>query len=95
MAGGTLKMGVTDAQAMVGAGDIRSPVALGTTQRLTQDGDNVSAVLGGDAAGEEPAKDRIGEDPPVQALDGGGNGGPAADRLINVDRCRLGGRDGI
>ena len=48
MASGTLKMGVTDAQAMVGAGDAGSPVALGTAQRLTQDCHDVRPLPGTD-----------------------------------------------
>src|SRR5215472_13164725 len=95
MAGGPVEVGVGDAQAAVRLDKVGSPVALGAAQRLTEDRDDVRTVLGGDAAGEEPAELRVGEEPAVEALDGGGDRRPAADRVIDVDRRRLGGRDGI
>src|SRR4029450_14010765 len=84
-------MSVTDAQAMMSTGDIGSPVALGTTQRLAQDRHNIGPVPGSDAAREERGKRRVGQQPPVEAVNGSGNGSPAAERPLNADRLRLGG----
>ena len=91
VAGGSLEMSVTDAQAMMGTGDIGSPVVLGTTQRLAQDRHKIGPVPGSDAAGEERGERRVGQQPPVESVNGSGNGGPAADRLIKADRLRVGG----
>src|SRR5262249_14423661 len=88
-------VGIGDAQAAVGLGQVRSPVVLGAAQRLTEDRDDIGTVLGSDAAGEEPAEHWVGEKPTVEPLDGGGNSRPAADRLVNIDRRRLGRRDSI
>ena len=70
MDGGPVEIGIADAQATVCLGKVRSPVALGTAEGLAKDRDDVRAVLGGHAAGEEPAEHRIVEEPPVEALDG-------------------------
>src|SRR5215467_15120065 len=95
MARGPVEVTVGDAQATVRLDKVGSPVALGTAQRLTEDRDDVRTVLSGNAPGEEPAEHRVGDEPPVEAVYGGGNGRPAADRLVDVDRGRLGGRGGV
>jgi len=76
--GGTLKMSAADAQSTVGAGEAGSPVALGTAQRLPQDRDDVPAVPVTDAAGEERAERRVGEQPSEEAVDGSGKSPPIA-----------------
>src|SRR5215472_4402884 len=95
MAGGPVEVGIGDAQAAMCLRKVRSPVALGTAECLAEDGDEVGTVPRADAAGEEPAEFRIREEPPEEALDGGGNGRPAADRLVDANRGRLGGRGGV
>src|SRR5262249_52430892 len=95
MAGGPVEVGIGDAQAAVCRGKVRPAVALGTAQRLAEDRDEVGTVPRADAAGKDPAEPRTGEQPPVEALDGGGNAPPAADRMVNVDRRRIGRSGGI
>src|SRR5262249_6067457 len=95
MPSGAVEVGIGDAQAAVRLDKVGSPVALGTAQRLTEDRDDVGTVARADAAREEPAEHRIGEEPAVEALDGGDNTRPAADRPVNVDRRRIGRSGGI
>src|SRR6266851_2537183 len=94
MRGGAVEMGVADAQAAVGSGEVGSPVALWPAQCLTEHRDHVLAVDGTDAAWEEPAEFRVGQQPCEQAVDGSGDGGPPADRLVDADRL-FGGGPGV
>jgi hypothetical protein len=91
VSGGTVKVGVADAQATVGASDVGSPVAAGTAECLTEDRDEVCPVPGTDAIREEPAERGVSEQAPEEALDGSDKSGPPADRLIDADRLRFGG----
>jgi hypothetical protein len=85
--GGTVKMGLADAQATVGADHI-APVALGTAQRLAQERDHIRPVPDPDATGEERAQHGVGQEPPIEIADGSDNTGSAADRLVDADRLR-------
>ena len=95
MARGPVEVVIGDAQAAVCLDEVRPAVTLGPAQCLTEECDEVSTVLGSDALGEEPADHRVGDDPLVQAVNGGGDGRTAADRLVDADRSRLGRRDGV
>ncbi len=87
-------MGVTDAQAMVGRGNVWSPVAPGTAQRLTEERGEVPPVPVTDAAGEERGELRVSEQPSAKAVDGSDKSGPPADLLVDADRLRFGGGGG-
>lgn len=56
----------------------------GPAQRLAQDRDDVGPVPGTDATGKERAERKVGQQPPVEAVDGSGKSGPAADRLATL-----------
>jgi len=93
MGGGTVTMGVADAQATVGA-DHLAGVALGTAKRLAQDRDHIRPLPDPDAAREERAQHGVGQQPAIEVVDGSDNSGPAADRLVDADRLCHGGGGG-
>ena len=89
MSGGAVEMGVTDAQASVGPGEVGSAIALATAQRLAQDRGDITAVREGDAIGEEGPERRVSQQPLEEPVDGSDQGGPAADGLVDADRLRF------
>ena len=84
--GGTIEVRVGDAQARVRPGDVGSPVALRAAQRLTQDRHDVGSVPGASATGKEGTQHGVGEQPPIEVVHGGGQGGSPTDRLVDADR---------
>jgi len=86
VAGDEREVRAADSQAAVRPGNVRSPVALGTAQSLSQEGGQVPPVPLSHAAREERAELRIGEHPPVEDVDGSDHGRPPADRLVKADR---------
>src|SRR5215469_4323561 len=89
--GGAVEVGVADVQAAVGGGQVRSPVVLAATERFAQGRHQVRPVPGTDPLGEESGEFRVGQHPPVEVVDGRGQGGPAADRLVDADLLHAGG----
>ena len=75
--GGAVEVGVADAQAAVGGSQVRSLVALAAAERLAQDRHHVRPVPGTDPVGEERGEFRVGQQPPVEVVDGRGQGSPA------------------
>ena len=91
--GGAIEMRFGDAQAPMRPGDVGSPVALGAAQRLAQDRHHVGPMPRAGAMGKEGAQHGVGEQPPVEVVHGGGQGGSPTDRLVDADRPGSHGHD--
>src|SRR5215469_484455 len=83
-----IEMRVGDAQAAMCRNQVRSPVALRTTERLAKERDNKAPVRLANAGREELAKLRVSDQPAIQAVDGSPEGRTPPDRLVDgLDRC--------